>query len=462
MTDSNAKHFELKETKLNHDLEHGQQVDTSMLLLAEVHKNPEEFRALVKRSMDMPESQKASAKFHLNVDKNGDVFVWDPTEHNGMYCGHDDSFKAPADVPPAPAAAPAPIADAAPIPLAAPSDAPAPAQAQIEAPPAPASPHAMYSPRVDSPYRPAPAVCHAPREFQGLNLGLIKIGVYDHKSFGVGVNAFGLAGADGMIGGHTGVDARAGFSKLGACGSAGLDIDQNGLQPRVSGHANVVDLVGGGGDVGAVLGPNSGVYGNASAEVLGAHGGVSEVVTGDDRGLAVTHYADAGFLNAIDVNHKAHAEISEDSKVSSSAGVRIGPAGIEAGAGVQTEGDTRIAPRGYVDFASGPDHGTLHADGQIGPTVDARAGVGVTSSSEANPGQFQNNELQAGVGQSGVGIKGVESTPRYVQQAGAGVGDDYPFIPEQPAQPAQPAALAAPAVIEVTPLPPIQAAPANP
>jgi hypothetical protein len=71
MTDSNAKHFELKETKLNHDLEHGQQVDTSMLLLAEVHKNPEEFRALVKRSMDMPESQKASAKFHLNVDKNG-------------------------------------------------------------------------------------------------------------------------------------------------------------------------------------------------------------------------------------------------------------------------------------------------------------------------------------------------------------------------------------------------------
>ena len=156
MTDSNAKHFEQKETKLNHDLEHGQQVDTSMLLLAEVHKNPEEFRALVKRSMDMPESQKASAKFHLNVDKNGDVFVWDPTEHSGMYCGHDDSFKAPADVPPAPAAAPAPISDAAPIPLASPSEAPPPAA--IEAPPAPASPHAMYSPRVDSPYRPAPAV----------------------------------------------------------------------------------------------------------------------------------------------------------------------------------------------------------------------------------------------------------------------------------------------------------------
>jgi hypothetical protein len=437
MTDSNAKHFEQKETKLTHDLEHGQQIDASMLLLDEVHRNPEEFRALVKRSMDMPESQQASAKFHLNVDKNGDVFVWDPTEHSGIYAGHDDSFKAPpapADVPPASAAAPAPVADAAPAPSALPREALAPAP--IEAPPAPAAPHAMYSQRVDSPYRPAQAVCNAPHEFQGLNLGLFKIGVYDHKSFGAGVNVF-VAKADGMIGGHTGVDARAGFPKLGACASAGVDIDQNGLQPRVAGHANVVDLIGGGGEAGAVLGPTSGVYGNASAEVLGAHGGVAEVVTGDDRGLSGTHYADAGFLNVIDVNHKAHAELSEDSKVGSSAGVRIGPAGIEGGAGVETTGDTTISPRAYVDFASGPDHGTLHADGQIGPTVDARAGVGVTSSSEASPGTFQNNELQAGVGESGVGIKGVESTPRYVEQAGAGVGPDYPFIPEQPAQPAQ-------------------------
>ncbi len=450
MTESNSKHFEQRESKLNHDLTHGSQIDAAMVLLDEVHRNPEEFRALVKRSMDMPESQQASAKFHINVAENGDVFVWDQGEHSGIYAGHDDSFKAPpapADVP----AAAAPVADVAPAPLA-PPPSEVPSSAAIEAPPAPASPHAMYSQRVDSSYRPAPAVCNAPREFHGLNLGLIRIGVYDHKSFGAGVNAFKLGGADGMIGGHTGVDARVGFSKLGACGSAGLDIDQNGLQPRVSGHANVVDLIGGGGEAGAVLGSNSAVYGNASAEVLGVHGGVSEVVTADDRGLSGTHYADAGFLNVIDVNHKAHAEISEDSKVGSSAGVRIGPAGIEAGAGVQTAGDTAIAPRAYVDFASGPDHGTLHADGQIGPTIDARAGVGVTSSSEANPGNFQNNELQAGVGESGVGIKGVESTPRYVEQAGAGVGVDYPFIPQQPDQPA------APAPIKEAPLPP--AAPA--
>jgi hypothetical protein len=428
MQESNAKHFEQKETKLNHDLAHGQQVDASMLLLDEVHRNPEEFRALVKRSMDMPESEQAKSKFHLNVDKNGDVFVWDSTEHSGMYAGHDDAFKAKADLPPAVSiadtAAPAPTIKNAYEALDL-----APPPAPIEAPPAPASAHAMYSQHVDSPSRPAPAVCNEEHTFKGLNLGLFKIGVYDHHSFGAGVN-IGIAKADGMIGQHTGVDARAGLPNLGACASAGVDIDQNGLQPAVAGRANVANLIGGGGEAGVVLGPNSSVNVGADGEVLGAHGRVAEQVTADDRGLAGSHYVDTGFLNLVGVNHRAHAELSADSNAGSSAGVNIGPAGIEAGAGVQTTGDTTISPRTYVDFASGPDHTTFHADGQLGPTADARAGVGVTTSSEAVPGTFDNAELQAGAGVSGIGIKGVEATPQAITQAGAGIGPDYPFIPQ--------------------------------
>lgn len=423
MQESNAKHFEQKEKKLNRDLEHGTQIDASMLLLDEVHRNPEEFKALVKRSMDLPDSEKAASKWHLNVDKNGDVFVWDSTEHNGIYAGTAKDLAPKPDCP-APPAKPADAQAAAPAPLPVEAVNLPPASPALDAPPPLPAPAPMYAEHVESPHRPPLAVCNNEHTFKGLNLGLIKIGVYDNHSFGAGVN-IGIAKADGMIGQHTGVDARAGLPILGACGSAGVDIDERGLQPAVAGRANVANLVGGGAEAGVVLGPNTAVNAGVEGEALGAHARVQEQVTADDRGLAGTHYADAGFLNWVGANHRAHAELSADSRVGSSAGVNIGPAAIEAGAGVETTGDTTISPRTYLDFGSGTQHTTFHADGQVGPSVDARAGVGVTTTDEAAPATWQNGELQAGVGVSGIGVKAVDARSQGVTQSALGVGPDY-------------------------------------
>ena len=417
MQEWNTKHFKSEETKLDSDLQKGSSIRAAGLLLDEVHRNPDEFKALVKRSMALNDSG-SNAVNHLNIDKDGNVFVWDATEHNGIYAGTDKSL------------APTPIAPPVPPPAEAASLQPAPptvesAQAPMQAPPAEVPPPApMYQGRVESSSRPQEAVCAAPHKFDGLNLGVLRIGVYDKHSFGLGGN-IGIARADGMIGKHTGVDGRVGLPNLGACAQAGVDIDENGVHGSAAVKANVADVVGGAVEVGADLGPTSGAYASAEGEALGAHSKVSEVVTADDRGLSATHTADVGFLNVVGADSRAHAELSADSKVSTSAGVYVGPASIETGGGVETNGNTVINPRSYLDFGSGRQHSTIHAEGQIGPSYDARAGIGVTDSNEAAPQQWRNGEIQAGVGVSGIGIKAVDSSTTAVKQSAVGVGSDY-------------------------------------
>lgn len=429
MPEFNAKHFESTEKKLAKDLKQGRDIDAACILLDEVHKNPEEFRALVKRSMAMPDSANG---VHLNVAKNGDVFVWDKTEHRGIYAGTDLSLAPKPDCP-QPVANVAPPADAPPAPVAAADIPPAPAAlppTEIVDPTMadrrPAIPRdAVEEPRgFKGDARPPQATCAEEHDFKGLNLGLIRIGVYDHKSFGAGVN-IGIAKGDGMIGGHTGAEARVGMADLGACAAAGVDIDERGLQPAVKGRLNVANIAGAGAEAGVVLGPNSSVNAGVEGEALGVHAKVKEKVTANDQGLGGSHAVEAGFLDLAGAHHHAHAELSEDSRVGTNVGAHIGPASIETGVGVETNRNTVIKPGAYLDFGDGPNHSTIHADAQIGPSADLRGELGVATTNDDHPENWQNNAIKTGIGVSGLGIKAVEETQNRTDRHSFGVGKDY-------------------------------------
>lgn len=413
--ESPRQHFDNVEHQLNKDLANGHEIKAASLLLDEFGKNPEEARALVKRAMALPSSD---TLLHLNIDKNGDIFVWDSTEHNGIYAGHAEDLIPKQDCPPA---AP-PVADvpppAAPLPPA--SDVPPPP------PPLPA-PEQIPHPEV-----PAPAVCVADHKFQGLNLGLVRLGVFDHKSFGVGVNV-GIAKADGMIGGHTGVDARVGLPTLGACAAGGMDVNDTGLHAGGKARVNVANIVGGGAETAVGLGPVSYARAEADGEAFGAHASSETSVVANDQGVFANHSAEAGYLNWVGVSNKAHANISGDSSAGSSAKVYVGPASIETGGGVETDNNTVVRSGGYLDFGSGTQHGTLHGEVQVGPSGDVRGSIGATNHDDANPSDWQSGTVQAGVGISGIGVRAIDANPNGVKISPLGVGRDYQ--PQQPQQP---------------------------
>jgi hypothetical protein len=406
--ESPRQHFDNVEHRLNKELATGQDINAASLLLSEFAKNPEEAKALVKRAMALPNSDTLS---HLGIDKNGDIFVWDSSEHNGIYAGHapdlvpkPDCAAAPtaADVPPPAAAVPPPPLEASDVP-----------------PPPP-----PVSERIPHPEIPAPAVCVTDHTFQGLNLGLVRLGVYDHKSFGVGVNV-GIAKADGMLGGHTGVDARVGLPTLGACGAGGLDINQAGLHAGGKVRVNVANIVGGGVETGAGLGPVSYARAEADGEAFGAHASTETSVVANDQGVFANHAAEAGYLNWVGVSNKAHANISADSSAGSSVRGYVGPASIETGGGVETDNNTVVRSGAYLDFGSGTQHGTLHGEVQVGPSADVRGSIGATNHDDANPSDWQSGTVQAGVGVNGVGVRAIDAGPTAVKVSPFGVGHDY-------------------------------------
>lgn len=411
--ESPRHHFDSVEHQLNKDLATGQQVKAASLLLKEFDSNPEEARALVKRAMALPNSD---TLLHLGIDKNGDVMVWDSTEHSAIYGGHAPDLL-PKDCPPL-AATGTPLdvaaAQAPPLALTDTPTPPPPAPEQIAPPPPPA----------EHPEIPAPAICAQEHRFKGLNLGLVRIGVYDHKAFGLGVNV-GIGKADGMIGGHTGAEARVGIPTLGACAAAGIDIDENGLRTSAKTRVNVANLVGGGAEAGTGLGPESYVHTEADAEALGAHAKIADNVDANDQGLFYNHKADAGFLNYVGVSSRAHANISADSSAGTSVKGYVGPASVEVGTGVETDKNTLVRGGAYVDFGSDTQHGTIHGEAQVGPSVDVRASVGVTSHDDAKPAQWQSNSLQGGIGVSGFGLRAVDANGSGTRVSPIGIGPDY-------------------------------------
>jgi hypothetical protein len=402
---SERSHFEKVEKELNKDLASGHEIKAASLLLREFESNPEEARALVKKSMSHP----GSAKLHLGIKENGDVIVWDPTEHRGVYAG-----SAP-DLAPKPRALP---------PLEERQIAPRPEpHAAIESVDPPLAPPAAAR-GVEYPYMPSRAVCHSERKFNGLNLGIIKVGVFDNKSFGVGVD-IGIASVNPMIGGHTGVDARVGFAQLGVCAAPGLDIDENGIQPSVRARANIVNLVGGGGEAAVRLGPSSLVHVEGDAEALGAHARADESLVLNQNGAFARHSVDAGYLDWVGGRNQAHANLSDNTGAGASATGYVGPASLEAGGGVETDGDRLVRPGAYVDLGAGNQHAVFHGEGQVGPAPDVRASLGVTSIDNTNPNAWRTGSLQAGVGVNGIGIRGVDADPRRTVIAPLGVGRDY-------------------------------------
>ncbi len=419
---SPEQHFDKVEHELHKDLASGNDVKASLLLLKEFESNPEEARALIKRAMALPKSDTIS---HLGIDKKGDVFVWDKTGHSGMYAGNAPDMAPKYDCLPngdplPPSLPKVELQEAPPAPTAAP---PSPPEASDTPPPAAPPPPPLVSDR-DHPEIPAPAVCVEEHKFKGLNLGLVRVGVYDHKSFGLGVNV-GIGKADGMIGGHTGADARVGIPTFGACAAAGIDIDENGLRTSGKTRVNVANLVGGGVETGTGLGPESYVRGEADAEALGAHTKVETSVVANDRGLYANHSAEAGFLDYVGVSNKAHANISDDSSAGSSAKGFVGPASIEVGTGVETDHNTVLRGGGYVDFGSGTQHGTIHGEAQVGPKFDVRGSIGVTNHDDANPRDWQSGSLQAGIGVSGFGLRAVDANNNHIKVSPLGVGPDY-------------------------------------
>ena len=418
---SPQQHFDRVEHELTKDLVSGHDINAACLLLKEFQKNPEEARALVKRAMALPNADTMS---HIGIDPNGDVMVWDSTGHSAVYGGNAPDLAPKKECPPDAAPLPnveiqqAPPADAAAVP----APVPPPAEA-LDSPPPPPPPLLPLA-AGDHPEVPAPAVCVEEHRFKGLNLGLVRVGVYDHKSFGLGVNV-GIGKADGMIGGHTGGDVRVGLPQLGACAAAGVDIDENGLHAGGKTRVNVANLVGGGAETGAGLGPVSYAHAEADAEALGAHTKVEDNVTANDQGVFYNHTANAGFLNWVGVSSKAHANISADSSVGSSVKGYIGPASVEVGSGVETDHNTVLRGGGYVDFGSGTEHGTLHGEAQVGPSLDVRGSIGATNHDDANPSKWQSGSLQAGIGASGFGLRAIDANNDHVKVSPIGVGPDY-------------------------------------
>ena len=268
-----------------------------------------------------------------------------------------------------------------------------------------------------------PAHCEKPHgHFHGLNLGIIKIGYVDHGSIALGVN-IGIAKVGTQIGKETRVDAGLNLGPIGARGGVGVGIDRHGLHSDVGARAHVAKIVDTGAQVGAKLGPQSGVHADTGAKVLGLHTRHTFKSDVGDEGFNNGYKGDVGLTKIVGVKAGAHANLNDDSSFGAHAHTNLGEATLGGGADITTKGNSAIKPDVYVDADSGEEKARFDVGAQVGPKLDVKVGTAYDTTDRYN--EQRGGELSLGAGLSGVGAQVTDTHNGQRKITKAGWGPDY-------------------------------------
>jgi len=237
----------------------------------------------------------------------------------------------------------------------------------------------------DAPPCPAPK----PHHFHGLNLGFLKIGVDDRGSFALGVNV-GVAHVDTRIGRVTGVDAGAGVGPIGANADVGLGFYKDGLHSHVRAGVGATECIGGRFNVGAQVGPKTGVESSVKAAVGPFHTrhGFSSYVGSD--GFNTGYEGNTGVADVLQAGGKANVGLNDNSAIGAQVGVRAGDASLGTGAEITTDGNRVIRPDVQIVKARVADDETIVDGGfQFGPNFDAKVVGGVKHQNYADDAPYE-------------------------------------------------------------------------
>ncbi|MBS2009004.1 MAG: hypothetical protein JST01_18275 [Cyanobacteria bacterium SZAS TMP-1] len=259
-------------------------------------------------------------------------------------------------------------------------------------------------------------------KFHGLNLGIIKIGYNDHGSLALGVN-IGIAKVGTQIGLENRVDAGLNLGPIGGRAGVGLGINKHGLHSDVGARAHVAKIVDTGAQVGAKLGPQSGVHADTGAKVLGLHTRHTFNSDMGDEGFNNAYKGDVGLAKVVGVKAGAHANLNDDSSFGGHAHTNLGDAKLGAGVDINTKNNSAIKPDVYVDADSGEEKARFDVGAQVGPKLDVKVGTGYDTTDRY--ADRRGGELSLGVGQSGIGGQAVETHNGRRKVAKAGWGPDY-------------------------------------
>jgi hypothetical protein len=321
------------EVKIERQLHNGSDIKAASQLLDEFQKNPQLAMQLVKS--ESIRAQYADDKFHVGVAQNGDVFIYNKDESNGMYAGH-----MPGDGAVRQAQAPAPLPPLKEV-YVAPSPPAVPLQESVP----------LSLPAETAAGRPGP---HIPFP--------IDIGVED-GTLHIGLNAFGLGKAGIELGEHTGGYAGSDVLRTEAHGDFDLSpshigpsarwtvLDGHltagearvGIDPRCHGadiggsvDAEAFDsnVTAGGGaalELGHHVGPKAGAYAAVGPFDAGANGYANL----SDRGIQAGADGKVEAQHVLSVQDKTRAGLGAANEAYSDAGLTVGDDGrMSVGAGV--------------------------------------------------------------------------------------------------------------------------------
>jgi hypothetical protein len=286
-------------------------------------------------------------------------------------------------------------------------------------PPPPPPPPAQSSDYPPAPPQPEP-------QFYGLNLGIVKLGVTDDGAINAGVN-IGIAAVDTKFGLQNSVAARAGIGDFNAHTGAGVGLGRDGVHAHVYAGAKVFDAAHVDAGFGAGVGPRTGVDGRLSANAgpirfkldTDHEVGVNGLYSGVDARVGVPH--------AADFRTKAHVAVNQDSSAGADVGLELGHSSLGTGAGIETHGNTMLAPDVHIDASNRDNYYRTALGAQVGPGLDV--GAGVSHSQDYNTGyrrHYNESAINVGVGESGIGVRqNTRYDDKYYRDWAAGVGRDF-------------------------------------
>jgi hypothetical protein len=206
------------------------------------------------------------------------------------------------------------------------------------------APHSNFAP--EAPNSPAyDAAYNRDRgEFQGLDLGIVKLGVRD-GSLETGVNV-GIASTEVSLGKNTGVNAE--FMPYGgplhARANANLGFEKDGIHSEVGAGANFFDLVNGDADFGASLGKNTGVSGDVRGRAWPVDVQADAGAGIGPQGFNAYTGANTGVADAFGVRSGAHFNVGENSSAAAGVGLKLDDQTLDFGPSIDTYGNRTLRP----------------------------------------------------------------------------------------------------------------------
>ncbi|MBK9620012.1 MAG: hypothetical protein IPO31_12620 [Candidatus Obscuribacter sp.] len=213
------------------------------------------------------------------------------------------------------------------------------------------APESKFAPPVpDSPaYRAAYERQHP--EFYGVDLGIAKLGVNSNGSIETGVN-IGIAKAGLQVGLENRVDGE--FMPIGgplhARAGAGVGVNRDGIHSDVGAGANFFNAVNGDADFDARVGRNTGVDGDVRGRVLPVNVQADAGANIGPEGLNAYTGANTDVMDQVGFRTGGDFRLnSQDSGLDAGVGVRAGDNTLDFGPSIYSNGNTTVRPDLHFD-----------------------------------------------------------------------------------------------------------------